>query len=247
MEPVGTATRIRIMTYTKPLLLLLATLAFGLAPIVTPPFTGYDPGQFPVRIERPSIQPAGYAFSIWGIIYGWLAVHAVAGIWARRDDQAWDVVRWPLIISLVLGAVWLAIAGAAPIIATVAIWVMLGTALLAFLQADTAYDRWLLSAPLAIYAGWLSAAAAVSLGVVLAGYGWLSDTAAATAMLALVLAIAVTVQMRKPAMPLYGLTVIWALAAVIWVNRTDNLTVALIAASGIAIMAVTLLASRKRA
>ncbi len=57
-------------------------------------------------------------------------------------------------------------------------------ALAAFLRADPDRDRWMLSAPTAILAGWLTAASAVSTGVTLAGYGWLSDTAAAGAMLA---------------------------------------------------------------
>ena len=102
----------------------------------------------------------------------------------------------------------------------------------------------MLSAPTAIFAGWLSAAAAVSTGVLIAGYGWLSDTAAAAAMLAVVLAIAVTVQMRRPAIPVYGLTVIWALAGIIAANASANLTVAILAASGIGVMSVTLWANR---
>jgi hypothetical protein len=64
-------------------------------------------------------------------------------------------------------------------------------------------------------------------------------------MLALVLAIAVTVQMRRPGMPVYGLTVIWALAGVIVANAGANLTVAVMAGSGIAVMAVTLWAARQ--
>ena len=121
---------------------------------------------------------------------------------------------------------------------------MAAAAILAFLRADPNVDRWMLSAPTAIFAGWLSAASAVSTGVLIAGYGWLSDTAAAAAMLAVVLAIAVTAQMRRPAMPVYGLTVIWALAGIIVANASANLTVAILAASGIGVMSVTLWANR---
>lgn len=230
----------------RALVLLLVTLAFGAAPFVTPPFTGYDPGMFPVEIARPSIQPAGYAFAIWSVIYLWLIVHAGFGLWKRAETAAWDRVRLPLSVSIGLGAVWLGIANGYPILATVAIWIMLATALLAFLRADPSVDRWLLSGPTAIYAGWLSAAAAVSLGVILAGYGWLSDTGSAVAMLGLVLAVAVTVQMRRPRMPVYGLTVIWALLGVVAVNWGANVIVAVIAASGIVIMALTLLAGLRR-
>lgn len=229
----------------KALILLLATIAFGVAPFVTPPFTGYDPAMFPVYIVRPSIQPAGYAFAIWSVIYLWLIGHAAFGLWKRSTDPAWDAVRLPLTLALVVGAAWLWIAGHSAIWGTVTIWIMAVAAILAFLRADPRVDRWMLSGPTAIFAGWLSAASAVSTGVLVAGYGWLSDTGAAAAMLALVLAIAVTVQMRRPAMPVYGLTVIWALAGVIAANVGGNLTVAVMAASGIVVMAVTLWASRK--
>ena len=229
----------------KPWLVLAAAIAFFVAPFVSPPFMGYAPGMFPVVIDRPYIQPAGYAFSIWGLIYTWLAVHAVFGLVKRADDPAWDVTRLPLAGSAAMGAVWLAIAGVAPVTATVVIWVMLGLALLALMRADPARDRWLLVAPIAIYAGWLSAAASVSLGVILAGYGWLSNAGSAFAMLALVLGIAVVVQMRKSGVLEYGATVIWALIGVIAVNWGDARTVAYVAVAGIAVMAGTMVLARR--
>jgi hypothetical protein len=233
------------MNRTVALILLLVSLAFAVAPFVTPPFTGYEPGQFPVAIPDPAIQPAGYAFSIWGLIYAWLILHAGYGLWKRSEDPDWARVRAPLIISLVLGTVWLAIAGASPEWATVVIWVMAATALAAFLLAPTRPDRWLLSAPLAIYAGWLTAATAVSTGVLLGGYGVVSDTASALAMLALVLAVALLVQRQKPQMPVYGLTVIWALVGVIVANADRSITVALAAGAGIVVMLVGLVAFRR--
>ena len=232
------------MMNAKALTLLFATLAFGVAPFVTPPFTGYDPGLFPVQIVRPSIQPAGYAFAIWSVIYLWLIAHAVYGLWKRGENAAWDVVRLPLALAVAVGAVWLSIAGVSAIWGTVTIWIMAGAAILAFLRADPAIDRWMLSAPTAIFAGWLSAASAVSTGVMIAGYGWLSDTGAAAAMLAVVMGIAVTIQMRRPAMPIYGLTVTWALVGVIVANSSANPIVAILAASGIVVMAVTLWVKR---
>ncbi len=98
----------------KAILLLVAVAAFGVAPFVTPPFTGYDPAQFPVPIDRPSIQPAGYAFAIWSVIYLWLIAHAVFGLWQRAADPAWDAVRLPLAAACLIGAAWLSIAGPAP-------------------------------------------------------------------------------------------------------------------------------------
>jgi hypothetical protein len=225
--------------------LFAATIAFAIAPFVTPPFTGYDPGIFPVRVERPSIQPAGYAFAIWGLIYAWLILHAVYSLWKRRDDMAWDVVRMPLALSIVIGTIWLWIAPTYPITATAAIWAMLALALLALFRAGV-QDRWLLATPIAIYTGWLTAAANVSMGVVIAGYGLLTDTESAAAMLAIALAIGVSVQLKRPADFAYGLTLIWALIGIIVVNRQPNFIVAMLAAGGVVIMAIFLLRTRRK-
>lgn len=225
---------------TRALILLIVTLAFGAAPFLTPPFRGYDPALFPVNIPRPSIQPAGYAFAIWSVIYLWLFAHAITSLWKRTENPAWDRTRLPLALAIALGSAWLWIAPQAPIAATVTILVMAAAAITAFLRADTETDRWLLSAPIAILAGWLSAAAAVSTGVVIAGYGLLSDTASAVAMIALTLTLATWVQRKQPRMPVYGLTVIWALAGIMVANAGLNPTVAILAGLGIGLMALTL-------
>lgn len=227
--------------------LLLAILAMVAAPALTPAFTGYDPGTFPVRIERPAIQPAGYAFSIWGLIYLWLLAHAVFGLLKRRNDPAFLRPALPLLVSGLLGSVWLAIASSAPITATFVILVMGGLAMLAYLRADQTQDRWLLAAPLAIYAGWLTAACGVSVGVIMAGYGVLSNTGAALLMLAVVIAVALFVQTRRPAMPVYGVTVVWAAIGVVVANWADAQTVALTAAAGAIIVALWTLITLRRA
>ncbi|MCU0827355.1 MAG: hypothetical protein MUE52_08090 [Tabrizicola sp.] len=224
------------MTRLPALILLVVTIAFGLAPVVTPPFTGYDPALFPVEIGRPAIQPAGYAFSIWSVIYLWLIVHAVYGLLKRADDPVWAPTRLPMTVAIGVGVVWLWIAGQSAIWGTVTIWIMAVAALAAFLRAPTEPDRWLLSGPQAIFSGWLTAAAAVSTGVLIAGYGVLPNNASALAMLALVLMIALVVQSRKPRMPVYGLTVVWALLGVIVVNWGDQPTVAWAAVAGAAVM-----------
>jgi hypothetical protein len=227
--------------------LLLAILAMVAAPALTPAFTGYDPGTFPVRIDRPAIQPAGYAFSIWGLIYLWLLAHAAFGLLKRRNDPTFLRPALPLLVSGLLGSVWLAIASSAPLLATFVILVMGGLALLAYLRADQTQDRWLLAAPLAIYAGWLTAACGVSVGVILAGYGVLSNTGSALVMLAVVIGVALVVQARRPAMPVYGATVVWAAIGVIVANWADTQTVALTAAAGAVIVALWTLITLRRA
>jgi hypothetical protein len=226
------------LTRLKAVLVLVAAVAFAASPFFTPDFGGYDPDQFPLRIEQPAILPAGYAFSIWGLIYAWLVLHAVFGLWRRADDPAWDAMRTPLIGSLGIGAIWLWVAVQSPVVASVLIAIMLERALAALFRTPATPDRWLLLAPVAIYAGWLTAATGVSVGILLAGYGWLSDTRAALVMLFAALGLAALVQQRLGRAPEYGATVIWALVAVIVANGTGNLPVSGLAVVGIVGMAV---------
>ena len=196
-------------------------------------------------IDRHPIQPATWAFAIWGLIYGWLAVHAIFGVIRRAEDPAWDAPRLGLTMAALIGAVWTPIATISPIWGTATIWPMAAAAIVAFLRADPTRDYWLLATPIGVLAGWMTAAAAVSTGVLLAGHGLLSPYAAALAMLGLVLLIAVPLQRFRPRVPAYGLTVIWALTGVVVANLTDAPGVAILAACGMAIMAAALLLRRQ--
>ncbi|NTT86562.1 hypothetical protein [Tabrizicola fusiformis] len=199
-------------------LLLLATLAFAVAPYLSAPFTGFDPAAFPVQIDRPAVQPTGYAFAIWGLIYLGLIGNAAFGLIARADHPDWQRPRLPLIAALVLGSGWIALALFQPLVATGVILLMAAAAVLALLRARPAQDFWLLSAPLALFAGWLTAASAVSVGVMLAGYGLLSNSAAALTMIAVALAVTGWVQGQTPRQPLYSAAVIWALTGIAVAN-----------------------------
>ena len=122
----------------KPLLVLLAALAFGISPVFTPSFRGYDPNQFPVFFESPAVLPAGYALSIWGLIYLWLILHAGFGLWKRARDPVWDGTRLSLSLSLAIGAIWLAVAVRDPIWASVLITLMLKVSTNSFSSSSNA-------------------------------------------------------------------------------------------------------------
>jgi hypothetical protein len=218
------------------LLVLLAALLFAASPLVTQGFNGFEPNQFPVPQDNPPVQPAGYAFAIWGLIYVWLIAGAVFGLLKRHDDPDWVAMRPPLVLSLAIGATWLPVATVSPIAATVLIWAMLATAFLSlFRVGDT--DRWWQQTPVAIYTGWLTAASSVSIGLLLAGYGILPATVAAIVALSIGLVIALVAQYRLHRAPEYGITVIWALVAVIVAN-TGPLNIAVVGLCVIGIFAI---------
>ncbi|WP_179378536.1 tryptophan-rich sensory protein [Jannaschia marina] len=202
----------------RALLTLILTATFAASPFFVDGFAGFDPTQFPVQIEDPPVQPAGYAFSIWGVIYLWLIAMAGFGVLRRSDDANWDATRLPLIVSLGVGTSWLAVAVASLVWATVLIWVMLVSALLALLNTPEA-DLWWLRAPVGLYAGWLTAASCVSLGINLPGFGIGPFGPVGWALAALVLALVITVAVlrARPSL-LYGIAVAWALVGVVVQN-----------------------------
>ena len=221
------------MQRLKAIFTLLAAAAFLLSPWFSSGFNGFSAGQFPIPQVNPPVQPAGYAFSIWGLIYLALVAGAVYGLFKRPDDPGWDAARWPLIASLVVGAAWIPVANRSVVGATILIWIMLITAVLALRAAGTTDRLWLRS-PIALYAGWLTAASSVALGLMLAGYGWLGGTTAALLCIALALALAITVQLARTDTPEYSLAVIWALVGVI-VSNTDPVNVLVLGLSALSI------------
>lgn len=104
--------------------ILVLSIAFAISPTFTAPFSGFTPDQLPNPQIDPPIQPEGYAFAIWGLIYTWLIVSAVLGLWKRADAGDWHAARLPLAISLAVGVPWLAIANASAIWATITIIIM---------------------------------------------------------------------------------------------------------------------------
>lgn len=217
-------------------LTLILTVTFVISPALTSPFSGFEADQLPIPQIDPPVQPAGYTFSIWGLIYGWLLVSAVYGVWMRRGDAAWDAVRWPLIVSLAIGTPWLWIANTSAIWASITIALMAIFAIWALLRAP-ASDRWWLQAPVAIYAGWLTAATFVSLGSTAAGYGIAFGSLNwAYAAISMALGVAILVLLRKPQAPEYGITIIWALIGIIVANTYVNMGVIQLAITGIVIV-----------
>lgn len=218
------------------LLTLLASLAFALSPLLSSSFNGFAPDQFPIPQVNPPVQPEGYAFSIWGLIYLWLIAGAIFGIWNRATDPDWEPMRPALIVSLVIGASWIPVAQLSPIWASVLIWAMLGTAILALIRTGQADHLWL-RAPIGLYAGWLTAASCVSIGLLLAGYGFLDAQVAAYLGIILAGAIALGVQALRPDTPAYPVAVIWALVGVVVSNLDGpNWPVLLLTVIGIALL-----------
>lgn len=225
-----------------PVIVLLMAMAFAASPLWVPGFGGFDADQFPVPQVDPPVQPEGYAFAIWGVIYLWLIAGAGFGVWKRWHAPHWAEMRLPLALSLAVGAVWLPVAVRSPVWATVLIWVMLATALWALWRTPR-QDAWAAAWPVGLYAGWLSAASCVAIGLLLGGYGVMGQAPAAWVMVGVAIVLAWAVQWALGHAPTYGIAAIWALIAVAVQNGFAG--VGLLALAGAAfLVAPTLRAAR---
>ncbi|MDQ2093303.1 hypothetical protein [Rhodalgimonas zhirmunskyi] len=218
-------------------LIFFTAIAFAASPFFSDGFNGFTAGQFPVPQDNPPVQPAGWAFAIWGVIYLWLIIGTGFGAIARPYARDWDLARPSLLVTLGIGVFWIPVANLSVPWATVMIWAMLIFAVLAMLLSPRE-DRWLMAEPVGLYAGWLTAASCVSIGLMLAGYGIVSEQAAALIGLGIALVIALAVQYRRPGVLAYPVAVIWALAGVV----AKNLTPVNLPVLGLAVLGMILLA-----
>lgn len=236
-----------------------ANLAFALGQLALPGLLfadGFEPARAPQPATGPTpVEPAGYAFAIWGLIYlGALAYAAYQARPALAGDPLLARIGWLTAGGYALTCLWLLVARVGPLWATVPVIAgmlcLLGSAFLVACRwpgRAPAGRRWLVTTPLALFTGWLTAATFVNAAEVLPGYGFgrfgLSVEAfslaviAATSLLALVL-------LRLSRWNLaYGLTVAWALGAIVVANlQRDLSTVVALTAGGIALALVAALA-----
>jgi len=221
---------------TARIILLLLTVAFAVSPILSNGFGGFYPESFPVQVDRWPAQPAGWAFSIWGLIYLGLILAAAWALWRPETMPGWARGTWPLGLSLFVGVFWIEAALRSPPIATAMILVMAAAAIMAMLRVG---PGWRELASLGLYTGWLTAASGVALSAVATGYGILSPRTAAIALIICVLIVAVWVASARPRAWSYRAGVIWALFGVIVANAAaSDWLIATICGAGIIMIAV---------
>ena len=233
---------------------LAAIAAVGAAPFITLTDFGLSAQMF-AGDGNQTLRAAGYAFSIWGVIYlGLLAYGVWQALPGTKGFPILDAVAWPSVIAMGGCAAWLFAAALDAKLATVAIITVSAAAMI--LGVIRAADRrgsgqrgaWVLW-PLGLLAGWLTIASAINALTVLTAFGVITAQTRETWALGgvgLVAVVGAGLVWRIRHL-VYGLPIAWGLTAVWVAERSVKPTVAMAAlGAAILMLAVSLAAGRRR-
>jgi translocator protein len=178
------------------------------------------------------ISPAGWAFSIWGLIYslltGFTVYQALPANWVenRNDDLIYNYLAWGWLINMVSQWIWFPTfssnTGWGFIISSIDILVMIGSALYMEFMSNRAEVNWaewiFIRGGLSIYCGWLTAATILNITALLKfyefeGFDWYSEEAITITILYvawLIYTLATYIELK----PLYGGVFIWVCLAI---------------------------------
>jgi hypothetical protein len=165
--------------------------------------------------------PAGYAFSIWGLIFlGLIAFAVYQALPAQRENARLRRVGYLFALSCVANVTWLFLWHYEFFLLTLVVMLALLLLLIAiYLRLDIGraqvggVERWLVDLPFSVYLGWITVATIANVTVVLDYLGWngwgISPQAWTVVMLFAGLVIATAMSLTRGDVA-YSLVLIWA-------------------------------------
>jgi benzodiazapine receptor len=194
--------------------------------------------------------PAGYVFSIWGLIYLALIAYAVYQALPRqRDTPHLRRIGYPFALSCVANVAWLflwhyeafpltIVAMLALLLLLIAIYLSLG---IGQVKVGTAF-KWLVHVPFSIYLGWITVATVANATSLLDYLGWggwgISPEAWAVIMLVVAAAVASVVSITRGDVA-YVVVIVWAYVGIA-AKHSGTQVVSITALVMAAIVALTL-------
>lgn len=166
---------------TLPYVVLLATLITisfnGLANAL--PLNGQNTGEVSDRFQSLFV-PAGYVFSIWGLIY--IAIFAFSVyqiIPSHRDDPAINRIRGLFLVTCIANMSWLYLWHHEHFVLTVlAMLLLLFSLIMIYIRLRIGRDSvgsvrfWCLHVPFSMYLGWITVATVANISTVLVFLEW---------------------------------------------------------------------------
>lgn len=202
--------------------LILVLTANGLANAL--PLNGQTTGEISDSFNVFFV-PAGYVFSIWGLIYLGLTLYTVYQLLpAQRSNPRLEAVSLPFLISSLANATWIFLWHYEFFPATLLAMITLLITLIVIYQRlgvgreqVNAPETWLVRIPFQIYLGWVSVATIANVTSVLDYLNWggwgLSEQIWAVIMLAVSVLLAWMVGLTRKD-PAFMAVVVWALIGI---------------------------------
>jgi translocator protein len=219
------------------------------------PIAGRDTGEisdmFPVFFT-----PAGYVFSIWGIIYLGLGAFVIyQALPAQRNNPRFERLGYWFVANALLNASWIFLWH--NLLIPLSMLVMVGilvTLMVIYQRLETGRtqvstgEKWFARVPFSIYFGWISVATIANAAIMLYDFGWRGEPLSQELWTVLVIAVAtvigifMTLSRREVAFPL---VLVWAFIG-IYVNQSDVNLVPMVALAAAILIALIIIVDRVR-
>ncbi len=199
------------------------------------------------------ITPAGYVFSIWGVIYVLLGIFVVfQALPSERGKEFPKRVGWLFVLSGVANIIWLFLWQFEYLsLSCVLMFLLLATLILVYLRLkigkSTAPLREKLAVhlPFSVYLGWITIASIANVAVTLVSLDWngFGISPETWAILIIIIALLITILVmatRKDAA--YGLVIIWALVGIA-VKQSGNQNIVTATEVGAVVVIIALISS----
>ena len=199
------------------------------------------------------ITPAGYVFSIWGIIYTLLGVYVVfQALPSQKGKDYQSKIGWLFVLSCLINVVWLFLWQYEYLIFSVILmFMLLATLIVIYLRLDIGKSNAKLNEKLAVhlpfstYLGWITIAAIANVATTLVSIKWDGSGinpetwASLIIIIALFLSMMVVVTRKDVA---YGLVIVWAFIG-ISVAQTANPSIVTLTQIGAIVVLLVLVVS----
>jgi len=221
------------------------------------PLNGQGTGEISDRFDIYFV-PAGYVFSIWGIIYlGLIAFTIYQALPGQRGNPLIEKISPAYWIGNLANTVWIFLWHYEIFSLTlVAMLILLAALIYIYLQLSnassemTASQKWLVKLPFSIYLGWISVATVANVTQVLFYYDWnawgLSAEIWAVGMLAVAAVLGLAMNWREKDLA-YVLVLVWALVGIALKQASSQLvSTTAWAATGILALSILVMPFIKR-
>ncbi len=207
-----------IVILTTAMTLLVNALANAL------PINGLTTGEISNRFQVYFV-PAGYVFSIWGVIYlGLLAYTIVQALPAQRANPRLRAIGWWTVLANLANTAWIFLWHYERFVLTLPVMFLLLAALLVIYVrlgvGRTTVPRleiWTVRLPFSIYLGWITVASIANVSAVLDYLQWnqwgFSDGVWMLGILAVVVLLSAAMNFSRRDLA-YALVILWALAGI---------------------------------